>query len=135
MSYLEWTDTLSVGVTKIDQEHQQLVKIVNTLYEAVMARKSQEILKPILFEMAKYAASHFCTEETYMDHYGYPAMDAHVQEHQNFVNKIEQFVQQFEAGKLFLTTEIMDFLKNWLINHIQGTDKKYTAFFHQNGLH
>ena len=33
-----------------------------------------------------------------------------------------------------VTMDLMGFLKDWLIKHIKGTDKKYQAFFKSKGV-
>ena len=59
---------------------------------------------------------------------------AHKQEHEAFVTKVEAFQNDYEAGKLGLSIEVMMFLQGWVTNHIKGTDKKYSETFHKNGL-
>ncbi len=58
----------------------------------------------------------------------------HKKEHDDFVAKVVNFKKGLEDGRLFLSTEITDFLKDWLVKHIQGTDQKYSSFFQEKGL-
>jgi len=52
----------------------------------------------------------------------------------DFVAKVSEFKDGFEKGKLGLSISVMDFLSDWLRNHIKGVDKKYGPFFNEKGL-
>ena len=55
--------------------------------------------------------------------------------HKSFITKVAEFQAQHKAGKQLVTVEILDFLKQWLVEHIMGADKKYAAFFNAKGVH
>ena len=50
------------------------------------------------------------------------------------LEEVAAFQADFEAGKAALTMDLMDFLKNWLKEHIMGTDMQYAPFFKEKGL-
>jgi hemerythrin len=50
------------------------------------------------------------------------------------VKKVKDFKEGFDDGRMMLSIEIIDFMKDWLLNHIQGSDKKYSALFNEKGL-
>ncbi|MDP2299758.1 MAG: bacteriohemerythrin, partial [Actinomycetota bacterium] len=81
-----------------------------------------------------YTRTHFATEEAYFDRYGYPEADAHKAQHQDFVGRVEDFKRGFDEGRLFLSLDVMDFLGQWLIEHIQGSDKEYGPFLNERGV-
>jgi len=50
------------------------------------------------------------------------------------INKNDLLIRDYQANKLGLTIDIMNFLKDWISNHIQITDKKYSMTFNENGI-
>lgn len=131
---MKWSDDLSVGVDEINAQHQRLIELINTLHDAMIAKQGKTAVSGIIDELAAYTVTHFKTEERYMEQFHYPGYLSHKREHESFVEKVGSFQNDFNAGKLGLSIEIMNFLRDWVSNHIKGTDKKYTETFKKNGL-
>jgi hemerythrin len=134
MGLIKWDDSLSVNVAKIDQQHQKLILMINDLHGAMKLGKGKDVLGEIVNGLISYTTIHFKTEEDYFIHFGYPQTDSHKKEHIVFVQKVAEFKDGFEKGKLSLSIEVLNFLSDWLQNHIKGTDKKYSQFFNEKGL-
>ena len=131
---IEWSDKLSVHIEEIDIQHKKLLSIINSLHDAMKAKKGKEIIGHIISELFDYAATHFKTEEKYLRAYSYPYLESHRQEHIQFSTKIAEFKSRFEKKDLTLTVEIMFFLNNWLLNHFFKTDKQYAKYFQEKGI-
>ncbi len=134
MAFMEWKETYSVNVQEIDGEHKKLIGMINELHEAMKVGKGKTIISSILKKMIDYATTHFGTEEKYMRVFDFPGFAEHKSEHDAFTGKVIDFQKQYNRGSAVLTFEVMDFLHNWLVTHIQGTDKKYSSFFNMKGL-
>lgn len=134
MALITWNETYSVGVKELDTHHQKLVTIINELHDAMRVGKSKEVLTPILQRLAEYTVFHFASEEKYMNNFNYPGYQAHKSEHDRFVAKVTQFQSDLASGKVLFSMELMTFLKDWLIKHIQGMDQQYTTCLNQNGV-
>ncbi len=127
MAFLQWKDAYSVGVERFDEQHKELISLINHLNEAMAQRKASEELEPVLDALVDYAAFHFSEEEIAMKSVRYEEYYDHVAKHREFVEKVKEFQQDFKEGKLMLSLNVMNFLKDWLVQHIQGTDKRYGA--------
>jgi len=134
MPLIQWDDSLKVHVGEIDAQHQKLVGMINDLGEAMRQGKGKDVLGKIIDGLIGYAGTHFGTEEKYFDQFGYPEGNSHRKEHSDFTRKVAEFKKEFDEGRLALSIEVMDFLSNWLKNHIKGVDKKYGPFFNAKGL-
>ena len=134
MAYFKWDDSFLIHVNEIDDQHHGLVDLVNELHEAMRVGKGQNVLESTLNKLVQYTLVHFQTEESYFKRFGYSDAESHIKEHANFVQKVGEFKEGFEKGKVLLTLDVLDFLYNWLNTHIKGTDKKYGPFFNQHGL-
>ena len=125
MPFLAWTENLSVGVFNLDAQHKRLIELVNQLHDAMVAGQGRTVLQPILNGLVKYTATHFASEEKYMEQTEYTETNAHKSEHHKFTRAVLDFKQRYDTGQTMLTVEVMMFLKSWLVSHIQGSDRKY----------
>ena len=135
MAFIDWDKkNYSVGVDEIDDQHKQLVNLINELHSAMMARKAKEVLGEVIDELIEYTSYHFETEEKYFDKFGYSETEEHKKIHKNFVNEVLNFQKDVQKNKLFVSSKILNFLKDWLLNHIKVTDKKYAPFMAKHGI-
>jgi len=65
---------------------------------------------------------------------GYPNIAAHQALHHKLAQQVNDLMDKFKSGKMVPTVSVATFLKDWLINHIQGQDKQYGAFIAQRQL-
>lgn len=130
----EWDDALNIGVADVDPQHKVLVDLINEVYAAMKAGAGAATLKGIVGRLREYTVKHFTYEESILDKSGsYPDMQQHLKQHRAFVDRIAQFEQALSGGRVTVDMEMMRFLKNWLKQHIMGTDKKYVPYFNVDG--
>jgi hemerythrin len=123
--FFVWKPEYSVGILKIDDQHKRLLDIINELYTAFTENKTKERLGEILKMLLDYTEYHFSSEEQLFVEAQYEKKSEHIEEHKDFVLTIKQFMQDYNNGKGAVTYKLMNFLRNWLINHIQVNDQKY----------
>lgn len=131
-----WTKENSVGITEIDVQHQRIFTIINNLADSISNNKAQAEIDKILAQLVEYSTVHFGTEERYFKMFNYIYIDDHVAKHHMYNDKVSEFYEKKKNPnqKQTLPYEIINFLKDWWINHINIEDKKYTDTFHQHGL-
>lgn len=134
MAFIKWSDSLSVHVAEIDEQHQKLIQLINMLHDAMLEKKGKEVLADILDQLAAYTVYHFSTEEKYMEQCNYSGLLLHKKEHDSFVGKVDSLIKDYQANKLGITIDLMNFLRDWVSHHIQVTDKKYSETFNKNGI-
>ncbi|HVO74384.1 MAG TPA: bacteriohemerythrin [Ignavibacteriaceae bacterium] len=125
MELISWSEKYSVNNNLIDSQHKKLVGLINQLHAAMKESKGKEILQKILGELILYTKDHFSTEERMMSAAKFPGFAEHKKEHDGLTAKVLDLQKKYGEGSSSLTIDIMNFLKSWLINHIEGTDKKY----------
>ena len=125
MELIKWSEKYSVNNFLLDSQHKKLVSIINELHTAMKIARAKEIMNTIFDELIWYTKEHFRTEEQIMLKFNYPAFNEHKLEHEKLTNRVIDLQNEYKEGKSLITMETMTFLKNWLINHIEGTDKKY----------
>ncbi len=126
-TFMVWSPQLEIGVPEVDAQHKQLCGYLNDLH-AAMREGRQARVGELLQRLRDYAHTHFRTEEAlFMPIEEYRAKDKHLAQHREFEAKVDSIANapRDATSKSF---EILSFLKNWLLNHIKGTDKAITPF-------
>lgn len=131
---IEWSEKYSTGVEIFDNEHKILVSIINRLNRAMEEGKGGNIISDIVNELVDYTGTHFRHEEQLMEKFGYETYQDHKKIHVDFVNQVLKVKNDIATGRVTVSTDLMEFLKDWLLKHIMGTDKEYGKFFNMRGI-
>ena len=134
MPLIIWNERLSVGVREFDTQHQKLIQILNNLFDAMSQGQGKEILEKTLSELIEYTKIHFAAEERKMKAFNYPHYLSHKAEHDALADKVIELHHNFQTGKTVLSVSVMNFLKDWLNNHILKTDKLYAPLMNSKGF-
>lgn len=128
-----WSNSYSVNIPSMDQEHQRLIDIINNLYAAMRSGRGKDAIGSILDELVDYTKTHFAHEERLMKDAGYEGYDEQKRSHEALISQVVEIQAKFKAGTA-LSQEILSFLKNWLVKHIQGLDKRYGPAMKKKGI-
>jgi hemerythrin-like metal-binding protein len=131
---MPWTSELATGVKFVDEQHRVLVDMINALYAAMKAGEGKGALEKLLDGLAEYTVYHFGAEEKYFDQLKYSETGPHKKIHEELKAKVIGFINQFKSGQANVSMDLMNFLKDWLENHICKTDKRYVKTFLDGGL-
>ncbi len=100
----------------------------------LQVRASKQALAGILDGLAEYATTHFASEEEEMVRHKYPDYETHRGKHQAMLGKVGSLIEDYKRGKISLSREVSDFLRDWLNKHIVGTDQQYSCFMNNVGV-
>ncbi len=125
MALIEWQDSYSVGVDKLDDDHKRLIDIIRRVDEA---EKSGRSVQWVLEELRNYAEYHFRAEEERMIAADYPDIDEQKQEHTAFVEWLESVERTYSLASdahFYIAETVNNYLSDWLTHHILVIDMQY----------
>lgn len=134
---IKWEDKYSVNISMLDEEHKKIIDIVNTITVADQQKYTLDKVVEIMNVMITYTTKHFKSEEDYMIKFKYSTYQSHKEEHIKFLELITFYYKRLILNDYIVENNIFDILKyfkQWLIDHIQVTDKMYTDCFNKNCL-
>jgi len=128
-----WRSDYDTGIQEIDEQHRILVNTINEAGKKLSKDSSIEALQDITKDLLSYALYHFETEEEMMKKYNYKVYnqeecETHMQQHRDFSAQIVTIRESIKTAKPMRKEELIEFLTNWLINHINNIDKKLATF-------
>jgi len=129
--HVTWTDSYSLGIKMIDDQHKELLKIVNDIFNHASGNQDEEreYFKVVMKQAVDYIKFHFTTEEKIMISTKYKGYDEHKKHHEDFVLTVIKTAKDYEAGKRLTLTSLGYFLKDWVLSHIAVMDIKYRDYF------
>jgi hemerythrin len=132
--FIEWSDTLGLGIDEIDSQHRVLVELIDEMHEAVHERHGGEVVRNVLSKIADYTKIHFAVEESLMRLLGHPAYEAHKAQHEELIRGILDIQKKMAIGMIAVGLEDTHVLKNWLTRHILESDRQYGRYFMEAGV-
>lgn len=125
---IKWKDDFKIGIYEIDNQHRRLFEIAEDTYNLLknefILDKYDKIIE-LISELKDYAKYHFKSEEDYMEKIGYKRLLSHKVEHKDFIEKIDSIdVFKIDQNQEAYVMELLDFIVNWISNHILEKDKK-----------
>lgn len=128
MALLTWNDTYSVKVDAMDEQHQKLFGLINGFYDEIGNQSQDKLIFDLIAGMKAYTILHFNEEEQLMQQCNYPGLALHKKEHADFINKVSDLEEKLKSGKMIISFEITNFLKDWIKKHIKESDQQYSAY-------
>ena len=126
--FFPWSDDLSVGVPRMDDQHRVLLRLINRVADLAASGGSGAAIRTILGQLVEYTRFHFGDEEKLMQTHAYDGLGAHHEIHVKFMNEVVSLLKKTGEGESIDADKVLGMLKDWLIRHIQGTDKVYGAY-------
>ncbi|WP_210396954.1 bacteriohemerythrin [Motiliproteus sediminis] len=120
-----WSKGLATQIDDIDDQHKRLISIYNQLHEALRTGQGPEVMGHILESLVEYTATHFQFEEALFSHSDYPDTEQHKDQHAKLLAQLDTLRKRHAGGNPEVMADILAFLRNWLLNHIMGSDMDY----------
>lgn len=130
MVAIRWSDGMSVGVGRLDRDHQILIGLINRIDEAGEDETTRNrVLPEVLAILIAYTVFHFEREEKVMRACNYPNLGTHHEEHRTLTREVQELQRRYRRGDPNLgRREILTFLIGWLNHHILLQDMDYRPY-------
>ena len=135
MAEMIWNETMSVGVGGLDDDHKELVALLNEMDEAVAAGQNRDAINAIIDRLTESIKTHFAKEEALMAKSGFPGAAEHTREHDETLKAVLEWQAHFRSSSApMMSPEILSGFQSWLDNNIQGADMVYGPYLNAKGI-
>ncbi|MDH5472103.1 MAG: bacteriohemerythrin [Gammaproteobacteria bacterium] len=122
MQLIEWRADFCTGIESIDYEHEELIKLINALFEKAEEKKDKQNIVESLNEIYAEIAGHFVLEENIMKNDGYDQYEVHRQDHAKLLDEIGDITEAYESDQDI--PRLQQVLNDWFINHFKTHDAR-----------
>ena len=117
---------MNVGVKLLNNDHKQLVNLINTLHEGLVTGLPKPELENAFERLVTYTRIHHENEERLLADAGYHGLQIHKHEHGQMLEQLlEMQIRFINNAQLGVDMEIMHQLRVWLFKHVQGSDQRF----------
>jgi hemerythrin len=104
------------------------------MHDGMEAKRDNDIIGSLLSELVDYAYCHFSTEGKYFRLHQFPNFDVHKSKHDLMKGLVADLKRKYDANEGMIILEVMELLKDWLSDHVLGSDRKYGSFLNERGV-
>ena len=125
-----WREEYSVNIKEIDDDHIELLKVAESLYQLIGSNDQKEFLNR-LKKLVLLAQQHFHVEEDMMEKNKFPESNIHKKKHKRIMKEALDVIKKIQNDQYDIDDDFVNFLKDWIINHILTEDRKYGEFLNR----
>jgi len=129
--WIKFRESHHVGIYDIDQQHYNLSRIMNRLNAAILNQIPKEDILNLLNKLIEETVKHFESEERYMSLYNYPKKSSHFNQHAHLLSEAKNMLERLSIHG---ETPQLDTIKDWLLKHIEYSDKPLAEYLLQHGV-
>lgn len=129
---LEWEKKYSVDVEEIDIHQKKMFELFNQLIDMKKSKTDIKDCINMITEINEYSRLYFSTEEKYLKKKGYPDFNTHAKAHRQFAKISISLRREISENEESLTYDVIEEMRNWIINHILTLDTLYIPFLRIN---
>ena len=134
IEYLKWDKSCSTGVEKFDDQHKKLLELLNKMLGSIKEREETSGMGSVLKDLFFFAISHFNDEEEALKRFGYEHLEEQKKEHDKIKLMVGRLHQNYLAGNMPETIEILEVITRWFEDHLKNVDTKYGPFLKEKGF-
>ena len=131
----QWREEYNTHIAEMDEHHRELFKTANKLYDEIHSGRNQAVLEDTLDFLFRYTEEHFTQEEKLMEDYDFPECETHIKHHMRLIQEVQVLKSKYAAGEKRVDMSIINFLKDWILNHILTEDRKYGPYLNDKGIY
>ncbi len=126
-NYLTLRETFRTGIDPVDAQHREMIACYNDLERCLVTAAPHAARVTALSCLVDATRRHFCFEEHLLEASGYPDLARHRDEHAALLGQIDDWARRLRVGELNLTRDTMRLIREWLLDHMVGSDRHYLA--------
>jgi hemerythrin len=125
MSLIEWRSDFETGVPDVDQEHRELVDLINELHNELESDSDPDMVSAFLGEVFARISAHFALEESVMRKHKYDEYEAHKTDHEKLLDDIRDIMDDFDAGDFDNYDDALSAtVRDWFVDHFKTKDAR-----------
>ena len=128
MPIIQWNDSYAIGHGQLDKQHKYIFETINKLYDSIQDGNGVETAKRLADEIIVHATEHFELEEELMAASAYPKLEEHREEHRRVGSRAQEYRDQLLEGSHATAVRLLNFLKDWILNHLVEWDRDYMPY-------
>jgi hemerythrin len=124
-----------VGVQAMDDQHAILMDEMNELRRALVRGAHRGQADELLRKLIEFSRLHFRSEEQLLAQHGFPGLAGHRAEHQRLLAQLQEAVNRLQHGQAVKMSDLLCFLHDWFIDHVEGMDQQYGSWLNEHGIY
>ncbi len=131
---LTWQNKFNIGIDEADRQHKKMLDMMNDVHIMSANKRSNQAIAQSLNALIDYTEIHFTWEEGLFSSYGYPQTEQHHNIHNKLLDDIRLHQKNIETANEQQIKRELESLNEWLIKHIEYSDRDYAKFLKEKGF-